>query len=131
MPPQGIRRKVWEIVCLSVLSAMKHGRRQSRHTVCTAIFVLNRILAGAGGHVAAVRTQAVVDSWPHLRDIATWGVPNGWKSVPADHLFHGIQDDRVQHNGPVLEQHANSLHEHELYASLMLHTYHAGPAHVH
>ncbi len=47
--------------------------------------------------------------WSRMPDLAALGMPKGWRSVPADHPFLGIQDDRVRYNGPVLEQHAQAF----------------------
>ncbi len=66
---------MWEVVCLSALSAMEHGRMQ-----------LYAQPHPYGRHVAAARTRAVVDVWSRLRDFAALGMPKGWKSVHADHL---------------------------------------------
>ncbi len=95
MPPRGIHRKVWEVVCLSALSAMEHGRRH-----------LHAQSHPDGRCVAAACTRAVVDFWSRLRDFAALGMPKGWKSVPADHPFLGIQHDKLRYNGPLLEHHA-------------------------
>ena len=81
-PLAGMNSLVWDVVCLSAVHALEHGRRwlyRSR----AELAVENNVAT-----LNIIRIQVIAKFWGGLHSFAALGVaPKGWHRVPIDHPF--------------------------------------------